>query len=237
MLENLLKTWEILASNEVRNDAWGQVWLNDSYTASIHIEPSSDDSFLPWKKFVLQGYIQRCIESRGWTWSLGFEANPSESFYEAIVRISENRSSLVFSKSAVIAILAVYLRALAAQRPITPGQWQHFKGDVVEVLGEAHWDIGRYCGELGEQCLPLVEAEFIGSYRIEEKLDKFLSLYKCKNNNDFLYISEYESDHANRVFYSCNGQKKARKTDVFLGLIGAEYPGSEGLLRFAEVAK
>jgi hypothetical protein len=227
MLENLLKTWETLAHDEF------EIHWQGAYGILKNYDMGSDDEIRFIQRHVLscelssldkaqlQYHIQHCIESRGWKWSLVFEASSSESFYEAIVRCSSDRSSLNFNKSAEIAILNAYIKALAAQRTITHGQWQHFKGEVVDVEVVA----GHETGYLDE---------FIGIFDCAEKHELYFELYKTKFGAEYC-ISDSAFEACDRVFYYHNKKRWARKLEDFLGLVGAEHPENEGLLRFVKV--
>jgi hypothetical protein len=235
-LKNLLSSWEKLAPDELKIKDGEEYVLAKTYDWDFYPEiVSIYNSFLeePYSKDMLQGYIQRCIEDRGWFWTCGQQGDFDGSYY-AEIWIDGAKQEAKIMATPYEALMAAYLTAIAEQRPIEPGQWQHFKGGFVEVLGEAHWDIGQYSGKLGEQYLPFAEADLLSCYQMEEEPSKILDLYR--NENEFFYISKYASDHANRVFYSHNGKGWARKTDIFLGIVGAEHSKSEGLLRFVEVA-
>lgn len=213
MLKNLLKTWEILAPDEVRCDEWGGVWMRDRYSASFCIELSNDGFLLPYEEFLLQGYIQQCIEARKWEYEI-YGNSINRAFKNFCVVSTGHYSAGQTNKGVLRNLLAVYLTVLAAQRPITPGKWQHFKGGIMEVVGEAS---------------PVDSiSKSVGVYQLEEVPEQTVYL-----SNDGFFSTAYW-DYMNRVFYRHDSMNWARKTEDFLGLVGPEHPEHEGLLRFVE---
>ncbi len=125
MLKNLLKTWETLAPAEVKYVA-DTLYLLNSIDEGI---PCVGQGLLTYEQDALQGYIQRCIESRGWGWKL-CKHFPRTS---ACIYLSESHlgGQHFIEDSAIEALLTAYLSALAAQRLINPGKWRHFKGGEI----------------------------------------------------------------------------------------------------------
>jgi hypothetical protein len=218
MLKNSLKTWQILAPNEVK-------YVNDTLYLLNSIEEGIaciEQGLLPYEQDVLQGYLQRCIEAREWVSSLRIFPDG-----HAIGRVwvdDEDETDYTKSlKAPVNALLTAYLAALAAQRPITTGRWQHFKGDCVPVKAIAHWN--------GQQ---LDSSSIAAKYKAEESTENLLQL-TLKGEKDWSYRAS--RNFGDRVFYVHNGDGWARATENFLGLVDAKHPDHEGLLRFVEVAK
>jgi hypothetical protein len=211
MLKNLLKTWWILAPDEV---AFGEdhkhLFLRKN-TEEHGLCAIGVGLRLCYEQDALQGYIQRCIEARGWSYKLGFDINAG--FY-AFVDCEESGG-----KTQLEALLRVYMKALAAQRPVKTGQWQHFKGSVMEVKAVASpTDSG----------IPVNHC--MGIYTLEDAPEQTVIL------GDQGHFSTSYWDYKNRVFYSHGGRGWARTTEDFLGLVDAKHPEHEGLLRFVEVA-
>jgi hypothetical protein len=233
MLKNLLKTWETLAPDEVTfdyEDTCLRLNKNTKRFGLCAIDTSSD--LLPYEQGTLQGYIQRCIEDRGW--QLFLVNTKSYSSIEIQVESTRYKSGdLKASKELIQTLLTAYLTALAAQRPVTAGPWRHFKGDELLVDGAAKWASGQYDHGYYVPLPNAYSALFIGEYTIEEEPQKSLKLYR---QGDLLfYIAESPCDFADRVFYiEPNGKRWARKSEVFLGLVGQNQE-HEGLLRFVEV--
>jgi len=229
MLKNLLKTWEILAPDVVRCDEHGLVWLKDPYSASLHIEPMSDGGLLPFERFILQGYIQQCIQSRGWTTYL----QVSKTFCACEVVISFHYHQDRKDSDVLAVMLTAYLEALAAQRPITTEYWRHFKPEtpVAEFTCVAHWG--------GVESDPYPSMSHLGFFALEEDPTVKVRLAEVITSLDAGYcIYIAEQDYGDRVFYHYGGdQFWARLVDNFLGLVGSEHPEHEGLLRFVEVTQ
>jgi hypothetical protein len=140
MLDNWLKIWSKLAPDELKIKEPGEYVLLK--TANWDIYP---ETVLIYNSFfeeaytvdTLQGYIQRCIEARGWGWNTGNYCgfNPicsgSEIWVSAEKKITiEGQCRIPPFRS----LLAAYLTAIASQRPITQGPWKHADGDVYESI-------------------------------------------------------------------------------------------------------
>jgi hypothetical protein len=223
MIKNLLNTWEILAPDEVRCDEHGLVWLKDRYSASMHIEPMSDGSLLPFERFILQGYLQQCIEARGWQLFL-VNTKSYSSIEIQVESIRYKSGDLKASKKLIQTLLTAYLTALAAQRPITAGQWRHFKGDVVDVRAVASWTTHP----LFDFCV----SDHSKEESPEEKITLHLAIDDIKSQTWGYHAFK---DYGDRVFYRHDDKNWARKIENFLGLVDAKNPDHEGLLRFVEV--
>lgn len=231
MLENLLKTWQIIAPDEITMPSPGVYDLGKTVDWDIYadcetlcIEFKDDSRF----QDTLQGYIQRCLKARGWAYKVGFDNNSSD-FYAFVHAIPYSITADSIHQS----LLTAYLTALAAQRTITHGKWQHFKGDVVDVVNYGPWE------GLGITGGVLLHAEAT-SFDLEESPDVKVFLHEYDDGScDYSPFVEgqFERDYGDRVFYFHDGNRWARKTEDFLGLVGPEHPDSEGLLRFVEVAK
>jgi hypothetical protein len=221
MIKNLLKTWQILAPNEVK-------YVNDTLYLLNSIEEGIaciGQGLLPHEQDALQGYIQRGIQDRGWWWKCSKQV-----MYSATIFLIEEEDMVKHGaeSSLVETLLTAYLTALAAQRPITQGQWQHFKGDVVKVKSTATWTTHK------------IHSDFLGnSAAIEELPDEKIQVHLSIDDADYQRWGYRASkDYGERVIYiERNGKRWARKTEDFLGLVDAKHPEHEGLLRFMEVAK
>jgi hypothetical protein len=224
MLKNLYKTWEILAPDEIRNQNNTEYVLLKTKDWEIYTELESfylefqDEAI---SQDLLLGYIQRCIEARQWSWMIVSEHDGCTVEFDATVLVGEDEYLVKAKTIAQDTLLTAYLTALAAQRPITKGQWQHFKGGEMDVLGAANNGI---CGE---------DHLMVGVFTCEEKQSHWLELQRRPDGT--LYYLSRAGVSGSRVFYSHNGKNWSRPVDSFLGLVGAEHPESEGLLRFVEV--
>lgn len=204
MLKNYFDTWAILAPDETQ-------------TASYNIT-----------------CIQYWIEARGWGWDVGCYFGNRNISSGAIIWTAPDKKIEIdgaLKLSPLESLLIAYLTALAAQRSITPGQWQHFKGGAVDVFGSAFWSVALFRDE--NYVSGSLDAEIIGEFIIEENPEISVNLYR-KNQNMF-YISKNVCDCKDRVFYSRDGKQWARKIECFLGLVSSELPEHEGKLRFVEV--
>jgi len=216
MLKNLLKTWAALAPDEV---AFGEdhkhLYLRKN-TEEHGLCAIGIGLKLCYEQDALQGYLQRCIEARGWSYKLGFDINAG--FY-AFVDCEESGG-----KTQLEALIRVYMKALAAQRPVKTGQWRHFWGDVVEVEAVA-----------SSTAHP--SGIYMGQYFCEDRPDLAVDL-AAVGDTDYEYCSsELEILLVgDRVFYFHNEKGWARTTESFLGLVDAKHPEHEGLLRFVEVS-
>lgn len=218
MLKNLLKTWSILAQDEILLEEGGRYtllktkdWENYYDIESIYIELEEESSF----QDTLQGYIQRCIDARKeWDFMIASNGVLKEyKVYDAVVWVNSDKVLKTSYATAHEALLTAYLTALSAQRTIVPRRWQHFKGGEIEVIGVGSWL---------DDCV----APFYNFALEEDPLIEVAFAY------DGYYASE---DYGDLVFYSHDGKNWARRVDSFLGLVGPEHPGSEGLLSFVEV--
>jgi hypothetical protein len=125
-------------------------------------------------------------------------------------------------------LLTAYIKALAAQRPLPPGGWQHFKGGTAELVGFGRWD--AHSSLTTEDYLSTEKILF----RLEENIEHEVRLNRYQNGAlDYTSISSI-GGWGDRVFYICKGKGWARKPDNFLGLVGSEHPEHEGLLRFIQ---
>jgi hypothetical protein len=218
MLKNLLKTWWILAPDEV---AFGEdhkhLFLRKN-TEEHGLCAIGIGLRLCYEQDALQGYLQRCIHARNWYFSL----QQVNDYSKADVRSSieaDPRQIGKYTDACYEVLLAAYLAALAAQRPVKTGLWRHFKGSVMEVKAVASpTDSG----------IPVNIC--MGIYTLEDAPEQTVIL------GDQGKFSTSYWDYKNRVFYQNGGRGWARTTEDFLGLVGADHPEHEGLLRFVEVS-
>lgn len=223
MLKNLYKTWGILAPDEVT------FWDNGEAITLEKNQPPCHTwvTVKPWLdgQDALLGYILRCIHNRKVYCSLQQDTDYCKADVQLV--LGDPCQFGRHTEACYEVLLFAYLKALAAQRPITKSHWQHFKGGEMDVLGIASQ-------------LPLLEVAlgsglqfFAWPYLIEEDPKKSVQLVETVTGK-FFYLSE--EDYGDRVFYQERGHSNwARIPESFLGLVGAEYPESEGLLRFVEV--
>lgn len=219
MLNNLLKTWEILAPDEcylteIEEPTYS---MGDEFCFDI----KNSDEQMRW---VLQGYIQRCIEGRGWSYQI---TNYKRLGNSAMVEAETALGFTEFYSCGKFPLLTAYLTALAAQRPVNRGKWQHFKGEVVQVESTATWTTHKIHEFLGDNAF------------IEESPEEKIQVHLSIDDGDYQRWGYRASkDYGDRVIYvEQNGKRWARKSDVLLGLVDAKHPEYEGLLRFVEVAK
>jgi hypothetical protein len=226
MLRNLYKTWSQLTSDEVILDQWGVLWMKDRYSASMRVEPMEDGSLSPYEKFILQGYIQQCIESRGWEYEI-FGNSIKRAFKNFCVVSYGDYSARTSDKGVLLNLLTAYLTALAAQRPVTIGVWQHFKGDEVEVVGVYPFGT-RDCddNDYTEEGLFTFEDDPTLSFQLLCWGDGHMEFQHTALSLGFL---------PDRVAYWHDGKGFLRTPENFLSLVGSEYPEQEGLLRFVHV--
>jgi hypothetical protein len=209
MLENLLKTWAVLAPDEIKIEDGGEYILSKTVDWNIYPEGVLIyDSFFEEAYTIdtLQGYIQRCISAREWRWKTG---NATGHHWSLVWILEENISTLSTSPDSWIKpLLESYLKALADQRSIVQGPWKHADGDIYEVVGNASW---------------LKDEGFAPYYNfaLEESPE-----IKISFGYDEYYASQ---DYGDRVFYYGNSGQWARLTDSFLGL------KDDGRLRFEKV--
>jgi hypothetical protein len=206
MLENLLRTYVILAPDEIVLQRDVGLYIVGEWT-EYPLFFSLETIVWPYKNLSLQGYIQQCIEAKNWAHKIIVDNNHGEHYASAQ--------------------LNAYLSVLAAQRPVAPGKWQHFKGGEIDVVGAAFWASGQH---ESNDYVPLVEADFVGEFVAEEEPQKSLKLYKQGEN--LFYISWQCICHSDRVFYSHDNKNWARTVDSFLGLVGVNHLEHEGKLRF-----
>jgi hypothetical protein len=221
MLKNLFKTWGYLAPDEAT------YWDEVEAISLVNNRPPCLRRVGAYPSLVeqdaLQGYLQRCIHARGWS----FLAQRSHDYCKAEVQTfqGEQRTHVCAE-----VLLTVYLSALAAQRAIMPNSiWQYSKGGSANILCTARWDSGAYLGEYEN-------AEFIGNFCVEEELSsKTVGLYQDKDN--WFYVSEYLIILGDRVFYFHDEVGYARLTESFLELTDLDNLDQKGSLRFAEVTE
>jgi hypothetical protein len=223
MLKNLYKTWGQLAPDEAT------FWNNEKAVTLQKNQPPCHTwvTTKPWVdgQDALEGYIKRCIISRGW-W---FELKHSDGYFSADIRTKFEGHEFVCGgkgEDFCCLLLTAYLTALAAQRPLSPGGWQHFKGGTVDLVGFGRWD--AQSGLTTEDYLSTEKILF----RLEESLEHEVRLNRYKSGAlDYTSTSSI-GGWGDRVFYICRESGWARKSDSFLGLVGPEHPEKEGLLRF-----
>jgi hypothetical protein len=212
MLENLLKTWAVLAPDEIKIEDGGEYILSKTVDWNIYPEGVLIyDSFFEEAYTIdtLQGYIQRCISARGWRWKTG---NVTGHHWALVWILEENISTLSSSPDSWIKpLLESYLKALADQRAITQGKWKHADGDIYWVTDAHEWSGHGFYSFLNEDWL----------YSLEEhpniKIQMSSSNYNASQN------------YGDRVFYDGDSGKWARLTDSFLGL------KDDGRLRFEKI--
>jgi hypothetical protein len=217
MLKNLLKTWAALAPDELWFPTDGEkFFLRNSFEPDYdyHCDRIEEDEL-----DKIQGSLQRCIDARKWLWTIFSSIDQEEIIsFGSNLDLGGDEFSCNKKDSPLEALLTAYLTALAAQRPITPGLWRHFKGSVVEVKAVASpTDSG----------IPVNNC--MGIYTLEDAPEQTVVL------GDQGHFSTSYWDYKNRVFYSHGGRGWARTTESFLGLVDAKHPEHEGLLRFVEV--
>jgi hypothetical protein len=156
-----------------------------------------------------------------WDFSISTELNWQ--LKDATIYIAKKQYT-VQGDSIVESLLTAYLMALAAQRPITTGQWRHFKGDAVGV---------RAVESLTSH--PLFDF-FDRDHYMEESPEVRVTLRLAIDDAQTLGYHASE-DYGDLVFYRHDGKNWARKTEDFLGLVDAKHPEHEGLLRFVEVTQ
>jgi hypothetical protein len=225
-LKNLLKTWSILAPQELSKRGNDEYILEKTKKISIYPECISlYDSFLSeaYSLDMLQGYLQRCIEARNeWDWTLVSGQNYSPKVYDATVWVNGSEFIIEDNNSPVIALMLAYLTAIAAQRPLKCGIWQHFRGGTYFVKATATWS--------GQK---INYQSFAGSYFLEEDTSVMLQLI-LDPKDETKWIYNANNDYGDRVFYSDKSGLWARKTEIFLSLVKPNQE-HEGVLRFVEV--
>jgi hypothetical protein len=225
-LKNLLKTWSILAPQELlieRNYQYNlektKDWDIYSKFLSFHESLLNEACALD----VLQGYLKRCIEARNeWDWMLVSGQNYSPKVYDATVWVDGSEFIIEDNNSPVIALMLAYLTAIAAQRPLKCGTWKHFKGGTYFVKATAKWSGQRIDSQ-----------SFASSYLVEEEPSiKLQLILDPKDETKWIYNAS--KDYGDRVFYSDKSVLWARKTEIFLSLVKPNHE-YEGVLRFVEV--
>jgi hypothetical protein len=220
MLENLLKTWAVLAPDEFSIHEQGAHGIlekskinssllddNDYIRIKVRRNVLHELSFLD--KAKLQAYIQQCIEARDeWDWLIVSGSNSKKLKVSDATVFVDGKEFLSTYSTAHEALLTVYMTALAMQRPITQGPWKHADGNIYEVLGNSDWinyeGAHSFCDFALEE-LPSIKIAFKGG-----------KYYSSK-------------DYGDRVFYDGDSGKWARLKDSFLGL------KDDGRLRFEKV--
>jgi hypothetical protein len=224
MLKNLYKTWGQLAPDEAT------FWDNEEAVTLQKNQPPCHTWVMtkPWLdgQDALEGYIKRCILSRGW-W---FELKHSNGYFSADIRTKFEDHEFVCGgkdKGFYYLLLTAYLRCVAAQRPVTTGVWQHFKGDEMEVIGK----VG-----IGSILSPAFSMYSSDSDDFSLESDHSIKLRLFMHPVEPLRYCNvfHEAYYSDLVFYSHNSQGWARNPDSFLGLVGSEHPEHEGLLRFIQ---
>jgi hypothetical protein len=247
MLENLFKTWQTLAPDEIKFKAGTPEryvhLIKGERSHSPVIEAAS--GLLTHEKYFLQGYIQQCIHSRGWY----FCFQRSHDYCRAEVRTKVEEQSYQYGKNTDACheiLLTAYLIALAAQREIIPSSnWEHFKGGRVEVKRAAFSIIKNHLKRIKKELKDreLEDVVSHGRFCLEEEQSKSARLFNSQNN--WFYFLEEDAPVTlryqpmgfdDRVFYHHENVKYARLKSSFLGLVGPEHPEQEGLLRFTEVS-
>jgi hypothetical protein len=209
MLENLLKTWGILAPDEWPRD-YPKDATKDGYKYSQIIKGRfwlGHDN-LQFQD-LLQGYIQQCISARGWRWKTG---NVTGHHWALVWILEENISTLSSSPDSWIKpLLESYLKALADQRPITQGPWKHADGNIYWVTDAHEWSEHGFYSFLNEDW----------SYSLEEHPNIKIQMSSSNYNAS--------QDYGDRVFYYGNSGQWAPLKYSFLDL------KDDGRLRFEKV--
>lgn len=134
MMKNLLKTWEALAPNEVKEDSENFVFIFGEGTTlqlTVLIETIESIKLSFYKSCCLIGYVQNCIKERKGSFDIIFEKNiASVSAY-----LPESPTFKNESENILDALLKSYVLCLATLRKIEPGIWQSVDGDPLEVVG------------------------------------------------------------------------------------------------------
>jgi hypothetical protein len=215
MLENLLKTWAVLAPDELEIKDGGEYIL--SKTVGWNIYPETVliyDSFFEEAYTIntLQGYLQRCIEARDeWDWMIVSGSNSKKlKVFDATVFV-DGKEFLSTYSTAHEALLTAYMTALAMQRPVTQGSWKHADGDIYWVTDTHEWSGHGFYSFLNEDW----------SYSLVE--DKNIKIQMSSSNYNA------NKDYGDRAFYDGDSGKWARLTSSFLGL------KDDGRLRFEKI--
>jgi hypothetical protein len=192
MLDNLINTWQLLAPVELPEPA-----------------------FLDYR-YV--GYIQNCINKRGWSWSLSCESGVR---FTATI---ENAPETYPYPTPTEALMTAYLTALAVRRPIKQGtHWRHYKGGLMEVAETAEWAGLDLTKEHIVRFPQYISS--LGEFLLEESFYPSVELVKNAAGTCF-YIAN--RDYGERIFYQHDSNNWARPISDFLGLT------QDGLLRFVE---
>jgi len=231
MTRNLFETWSILAPTECKfhpESLEGFAYLLKTYKGEDAPVLEIYNILSSRKENLLLGYVQRCIQAREWHLSLEISGTHN-TIATIIIPEYQHKSPSFQDKDTTKALLTAYLSALAAQRAIEPGAWLHFKGDRIEVVGQGvGFDPRTFNAAMGESPL-------LGEFQIEENPSEKVLVFKY--GDDLIYATDLEIGFCDRVFYRHGSSQWARKTDNFLGLVGAEHPEHEGKLRFRKVGE
>jgi hypothetical protein len=225
MLRNLYKTWGQLAPEEAT------FWDNEEAVTLQKNQPPCHVwvTTKPWLdgQDALEGYIRRCIISRGW-W---FELKHSNGYFGADIRTKFEGHEFVCGgkgEDFYCLLLKSYLRCVAAQRQITGGQWERFNGDVIQVVGYGRWDAHSGFGTKDYVSTDQILFRLVEEPKHTVRLNRY-----CDGSVDYTSMSSI-GGWGDRVLYTTGSEGWARKAEDFLGLISEEYPENEGLLRFME---
>jgi len=190
MLDNLINTWQLLAPNEI-----------DSGPDEMNV--------------VI--FVINCLKKRGWSWSLSCDSG-----VEFTATVEDDRQRVFETnpyQTSIEALLTAYLEALAGNRPIKKGaHWQHYKGDLVEVVATAKW---------GGAVRFRDDFPSLGDFVLEEGFYPPVELVETASGT-CLYISHANRNYGERIFYQHDSNNWARPIGDFLGLT------DDGRLRFVE---
>ena len=229
MLEkNLLKTWNLLAPEEI----WP--WNDDDeflYTSPIAFYKADGDCEV--KRWELQGYLQQCIEAREWGLKLSIPDKTRIGEFDAEIQIGTSYFYAQSPTNLCEALLTAYITAIASQRSITSGKWRHFKGGKYQVVNVAHWKPFESNSDFDALMTPYI---FESTLSMGICLDLHFWLCGSMKEPPNYYTSSDNLNYGAIVFYKGIPKKWARKPEDFLGLVGSEHPEQAGLLRFVEVS-
>jgi hypothetical protein len=209
MPENLLETWSKLAPNECILTDINK--LTYDLGGELACSPLLTDPHDKWK---IQGYIQECIEARGWGWDIGNYFGLKSISSGSEIWVSAEKKITIEGQYRIPpfrSLLAAYLTAIADQRPITQGPWKHADGDIYWVTDAHKWSGHGFYSFLNEDWL----------YLLEEHPN--IKIQMLSNNYNA------SQDYGDRVFCDGDSGKWARLKDSFLGL------KDDGRLRFEKV--
>jgi hypothetical protein len=212
MLENLLKTWEILAPGEINYDPSVNIF---TFGEGTNYQMGASLTWIEsnfYSQRCLQGYIQKCIEARDeWDWMIVSGSNSKKLKVFDATAFVDGKEFLSTYSTAHEALLTAYMTALAMQRSITQGQWKHADGDIYWVTDTHEWSGHGFYSFLNEDW----------SYSLEEHSNIKIQMSSSNYNAS--------QDYGDRVFYDGDSGKWARLTHSFLGL------KDDGRLRFEKV--